>query len=517
MYINGTRVATQTDSTNYSNTPLSTTIGNRYTNTGADQYVKGYLSNMSVVNGTARYDPTQSSITVPTSPLTTTANTKLLTCQSSTFIDNSTNNYTIAVSGNSKPSTFSPFTVTYLTQQSYTPSVYGGSMYFDGTGDYAYFTGSPGTTLSGDFTIEAWVYPINFSAGRSILCIGDSFSNPGAMFYLASDGKLGIAYANARNFTGSTVATINAWNHVAFVRSGSTITGYLNGASQGTLSTSNTFSGTTSYIGAELYNGGIGGVIMYGYLSDLSITKAAKYTSVFVPSNAPLTAINNTSLLVNGASAGIYDSSIMNDIETVGDAKVNTALTKFSGGSSVYFDGTGDYLIVNPTNNLEFGLADFTIEFWLYRIGTGRMALYHGSFGVDWSIGIDISSVTPNTSNTIGIWASSNGSSWNLINADAGGNGIGTIAVSQNTWTHIAFVRSGTTWMSFVNGVRDRNITGVSGSIVNRAAYPKAIAAWFGAGAMTLLNGYISDFRVTKGYARYTSNFTVPSSAFNTK
>ena len=71
--------------------------------------------------------------------------------------------------------------------------------------------------------------------------------------------------------------------------------------------------------------------------------------------------------------------------------------------------------------------------------------------------------------------------------------------------------------MLFVNGNRDLNLTGISGSIVNRATSRKAIGSWWSTGSMSQTYGYIDDLRITKGYARYTSNFTPPSSAFKDK
>jgi hypothetical protein len=213
---------------------------------------------------------------------------------------------------------------------------------------------------------------------------------------------------------------------------------------------------------------------------------------------------------LNGTTGGIIDSSGVTQFETLGDAKLNAAFTKFSGKTSIALDGTGDYLLSPPNVNLEFGSGDFTIEFWWYPIATTRQALYHGSFGSDWSVGIDYSG--PGTQK-MGIWASSNGTSWNLINADSGGNGIGTTTVTQNAWNHIAYVRNGTTWMLFVNGNRDLNLTGLSGTIPNRATSQKAIGAWWSTASIAQASGYISDFRITK-YARYTANFTPATSAF---
>ena len=71
--------------------------------------------------------------------------------------------------------------------------------------------------------------------------------------------------------------------------------------------------------------------------------------------------------------------------------------------------------------------------------------------------------------------------------------------------------------MLFVNGNRDLNLTGISGALVNRASYAKVIGSWWSDSSMNRINGYIDDFRVTKGYARYTANFTPPTAKLPSK
>jgi hypothetical protein len=509
LFANGTLVASAIDSSNISSSGLR--IGtNAFSGAATDTFWLGYISNVRIIKGTALYTST---FTPSTSPLTAVSNTSLLTCQSATFIDNSTNNFTITVNGNSRPTTVAPFTSNTTTGVDYSPSVYGGSMYFDGTGDYLSCSNSALAMGTGSFTWEAWIYWTTGSGYRQIFSTrttNGSSTAQGSLALVATTNYL-VWYTNAAIITTSVAVPSNTWAHIAVVRNGTSLVLYLNGINVGSATNSDNLTASVFSIGAN----NDGSEPFAGYISNVRVIRGqAIYTSNFAPPTAPLTAVRNTSLLLNGTSAGIYDSSMMNNYETVGNTSLVTNIEKY-GNSSLYFDGTGDYMLVAPNVNLEFGSGDFTIEFWLYRVGSGRMALYHGSFGTDWSVGIDISSVSPNTSNTIGIWASSNGTSWNLINADSGGNGIGTIAVAQNTWTHIAYVRNGTTWMSFINGVRDRNITGVSGSIVNRATSQKAIGAWFSDPSMAKINGYINDFRITKGIARYTANFTPSSLPFN--
>ena len=500
-YINGTSSGSFTNSSTQSD---GGTTGPKIAgSTTAGEVWIGYISNIRIVKGTAVYT---SNFTPSTTPLTAISGTSLLTCQSNRFADSSTNAFAITVNGSPSVQAFSPFNPT----AAWSASTNGGSGYFDGSGDYLTAPSNAAFAFgTGDFTVEAWIYCTALSGVENFIFDSrSSVSTAGMGFNIEpTTGKLRYS-GTANNVLTSTSITTNAWTHVAWVRSGSTLTGYINGTSGGSVSNSDNL---TQNVGAVGVVGFAASGYFNGYMSNVRIVKGtAVYTANFTPPTAPLTAITNTSLLTNFTNAGIYDATSKNDLETVGNAQISTTQSKF-GGSSMYFDGTGDFANTAPTINLEFGSGDFTIEGWIYPTVTTRMALYHGSSGTDWSIGIDYQS------QKFCIWASSNGTTWNLINADPGGNGLGTTTISTNAWTHVAFVRSGTTWQTYINGTRDLNLTGISGSIVNRATSAKSIAKWWfstGSGVPGVWNGYIQDFRITKGVARYTANFTAPTAAF---
>ncbi len=481
FYINGTQSGSNySDSTNYTCTTGTMFIG---TNEDGGTYpYQGYLTDFRMVKGTAVYTTT---FTPPSAPLTAITNTSLLTLQNNqsvnnnTFLDNSTNNLLVTKVGNATQGTFSP---------------YGGnwSNYFDGTGDYLTLNGTPGTTLSGNFTLEAWVYIINFSAGRAIICIGDVFGDPGVMFAIDTAGKLGIYYANSRQYTGSGSLTANTWNHVAFVRNSGVITGYINGVSQGTLSTANTFSGTTSYIGLERYNGGAGGVIMFGYISNLRIVNStAVYTGTFTPPTTPLTPITNTGLLTCSDNRLVDDSINNFTITKNGDVSVQrfspfnpSSLTPTS--YSGYFDGTGDYLSVASNAAFGFGTGDYTLEFWVYSV-------------IAWS------SVICLYNNNSGGYFLQYNTGTGLQTGIAGVSATGTYAVTltSGAWNHIAVSRASGSSKCFVNGTQVGTTVSDTTNYAQNGAYIGAL--YEGSQPLT---GYISNLRVVKGTAVYTSNFT---------
>ena len=175
---------------------------------------------------------------------------------------------------------------------------------------------------------------------------------------------------------------------------------------------------------------------------------------------------------------------------------------------SVSFDG--DHLLVSTSTDFDYGSNDFTIEFWWRRNTTERVALFHGSWGADWSIGIDYNGAANNQK--LGFWASSNGTSWDMLIADAGGNGISTGTPDLNSWSHIAYVRYGNIFRGYLNGIEIVEVSSSSSIHSKTTTSQPAIGAWFNSeSAMSDLHGYLSNFRIVKGSALYTANFTPPT------
>jgi hypothetical protein len=240
------------------------------------------------------------------------------------------------------------------------------------------------------------------------------------------------------------------------------------------------------------------------------IKGSAEYTgSTYTVPTAPLTAITNTSLLLSTTNAGIYDATSKNDLETVGNAQISTTQSKF-GGSSMLFDGNGDDLkiITNPPLSFSGFAGDFTIEAWVYPTATGQS---NGSYVcAQTTSGSYAPIVILQSSGTYNfvIYMSSTGSSWNLASAVSCGT------ATANAWNHIAVTRYGTNVYCFMNGILQ------STTAVSTTALMTTSANWHIGSADLVVNsyltGYIDDFRITRGIARYTSNFTPPTTAFLT-
>jgi hypothetical protein len=490
LYINGVNDGTGTVSTNYNQTEEARIGENR----GATDDFNGYISNLRLVIGTAVYT---ANFTPSTIPLTAITNTQLLTCQSSRFLDNSSNNFTVTPVNNTAVQPFSAFAPT----SAYSTSNNGGSVRLNGTSDSLTVANSSSIQLgSSDFTIEFWVYFFSFS--NSPQMFNTNTSNPANHSYaLVSNSSGAFSYFLSSSGTAWNVASgvsvgtarINSWNHVALVRNGTTVTPYLNGVSGTTTTTSATLFAFTSvlnigYIGFNTNN------IVNGYISNFRIVKGtAVYTANFTPPTAPLTAITNTQLLLNGTNAGIFDNAMKNNLVTVGNAQVSTSVTKFGTGS-MSFDGTGDWLTSPDTPNLQFGTGKFTIEGWFYlnAVGSVRGFVSKGTSTTGWSLGTNSSNQVV-FSHTATSFAST-----------------GTLLIS--TWYHITIVREGTganETKIYINGTNDGTSTVATN--FNQTSIMYVGADRVGSSA---LNGYIDDLRITKGVARYTANFTPPSAPY---
>jgi len=427
------------------------------------------------------------------------------------FVDSSSSSHTITVNGDATQTTFSPYR-------------HGGySTYFDGTSDYLDLPASSTHNIgTGDFTLETWFNTTSASNDtqfrRMFMLDGPTGNATGNIqLIISSDG-----YVNGWTNTGdvdlrsSTGFNDGAWHHAAIVRSGSTLTLYVDGTSVDsmTYNTSITFNSGSPRPRIGSYNGTGGDWL--GYLVDLRlVVGTAVYTSAFTPPTERLTAITNTSLLtchlpyiVDGSSSGhsitVNGNTSTKPFSPYGNFKYSAA----DHGGSVYFDGS-DYLDFSGGTSLDLDGTDFTIEAWVYRTSTSSMQTL-ANFAL------------PHTTITISLNRTGVGDTYVYL-GDGGANWSGgsnpnintgsTNPLRANEWNHVALVRSGTGTGSQIitlyhNGVSVGTTTtvpsGMTGNLrIGAFSHPTVATGEF-------FGGYISDFRVAKE-AVYTGEFTSPS------
>ena len=192
----------------------------------------------------------------------------------------------------------------------------------------------------------------------------------------------------------------------------------------------------------------------------------------------------------------IYDLSGINNLDTVGNAQIDTSVKKYGTGS-IKFDGSGDYLKTSGNEALMLGSGDWTIEFWVYFdvVNNGQVR-----FLFDWRTSTD-------TSNSfLAQEADNEWTYWNGAGTDIN-EGWSASTFNTSTWHHVAISKEGTTNRFFVDGINTASSSDVSnydsGTLVIGSRY----------NGQNYLDGYIDDLRVTKGLARYTANFTAPAAA----
>jgi hypothetical protein len=200
--------------------------------------------------------------------------------------------------------------------------------------------------------------------------------------------------------------------------------------------------------------------------------------------------------LLNFNNGGIIDQHSTNVLETVGNTQLSTAIKKYN-NASMYFDGTGDYLLQRASPQFAFGTGDFTIETWIYPTSISSPASYIFDQRTADSQAVMLAYIL--SDRTIEVYVS-------------GGVIISGGTVTLTTWSHLAITRASNSLKMFLNGTQIGSTYTLSTSLLTAPMY---IGTRYS--GTQYFNGYMDDFRVTKGYARYTSNFTAPTSAFITK
>jgi len=187
----------------------------------------------------------------------------------------------------------------------------------------------------------------------------------------------------------------------------------------------------------------------------------------------------------------------MNDLETVGNAQISTSVSRFGGGS-IYLDGTGDWLITSGRGGQwAFSTGNATVECWVNTTQTAT--------------GVIASNYDSGNPTITDAWRLIVGQSLTGYPQWTQGSTViasGPSAINDGNWHHVAAVISGGQVRIYVDGI------GGTPASLSGYNYTKLtdlyVGAYFASGfpVQNPFTGYIDDLRITKGYARYTANFT---------
>jgi len=462
-----------------------------------------YLSNVRILKGRALYT---SDFIPSTSPLTAIDNTVFLGFQNNRFLDNSSLNATFSTgTAGTIIQAFSPFAPSIP----YSPGTHGGSGYFNGSGEYISTAHNTALELNGvPFCIEAWVYLTSISTANQLI-IGKRDTNGGtsyAMSYyivaqsggVVTFGSYGAGGTNNISLSSAGgVLKAYAWNHVAVTGDGTNIAVYANGSRVISPITATLNTSTSSvYLG----NYPVDNPALLGYIAGARIVKGSQIYSgaTYTIPTAPLAAVANTSLLLNFTNSGIYDATAKNDLRIVGNPRASNIQAKF-GDTAIFFDGISDYIDIPNGPTAVFGTrygggsGAWVVDFWIYPVATARQCFIDTRSSVASTTGLTIYS-NP-TSRTLGLQTGTTIVCTSPTSAN----------LTTNAWNYVSVISSGTTATIFLNG-----------SNVASGAYAETLSDQFlriGATcqAADSINGYLDEFRITKGITRAN---TTPTLAF---
>lgn len=206
-------------------------------------------------------------------------------------------------------------------QISTTSSKFGGASFrSDGNGDVIYTSDIPNIAMSGDFTIELWFNADSLTRAQYLIgnrWSGSYISGDWTFWHSPSGSQLQVASPNWKtipvNASGNYTAA--TWNHLAVVRSGTTVTAYINGVSKGTATSSATLCATNKKLVIGSYDQtGATTDSMLGYIDEVRVSNIARYTANFTSPTAQFVNDANTLFLLhangtNGSTVFVDDSA----------------------------------------------------------------------------------------------------------------------------------------------------------------------------------------------------------------
>ena len=397
----------------------------------------------------------------------------------------------------------------------------GRAIYFDGTNDYLTVDDGANIDLgTGDFTIEFWVNSDEETQNAFITGRWNATPNGGAWntrewgLTCSSYGSGGLdvyVSGGGASYGGSINVCDSKWHHIAIVRSSGDAKLYVDGEYKYDPTVLDSYDMSFS---SKLIIGAGQATYWRGAMYDYRISDTARYSSNFDVPTEKFTSDSNTLLLIqpDKDDTTFHDESdtSTNPVTTV-STPTRTASTPYDAAAkstAMYFDGTGDNLVVTSDSSFnEFGTGDFTIEMWVNPTDQGS-----GSFAQMFELWDSSSDrmylrIERQSSQNVYKFVVSGSDNFD-VESDS--------APDYGNWQHLAVVRNGTSITMYVDGTAQTDSVTISSS----ASYSwpsrnlKIAKGNSSIGSSADYEGYIFDYRITKGTARYTANFTAPSAPF---
>jgi len=200
----------------------------------------------------------------------------------------------------------------------------------------------------------------------------------------------------------------------------------------------------------------------------------------------------------NGATTTSDSSNRNRSIVFAGTGgSISSAASKF-GNTSVLFNSAGHSRLQVSVDSTLNATGDFTLEAWIYDTSTDGYPTFcwnsASNAGVYLYLG---NNATSGSNKVLRMWSNSSVT-------------VFSTELPQSQWYHFALVRSGTSVKLYINGTADATVRTDSGTFLFGDTSTLEIGSH---STQYPFNGYMDDIRMTKGVARYTSNFTPPTSA----
>ena len=236
------------------------------------------------------------------------------------------------------------------------------------------------------------------------------------------------------------------------------------------------------------------------------LTNVKRDTSEYMTTLAGGGNDSNTLLLIasntTNGSTTFTDTSVGGSTHSISrSGTVHSTTQKKFGTTSIFNDGATDSLWLAADSDFDFGSGDFTIDAWIYPSGNQQYGTIVGAMASTsqnngWNFGYS------NTQNQFDMWKGGN-ATW------AGNDGP---AVATGAWTHLAFVKDGSTGNLYVNGTSQK-----SEPIVSTTWDTNATNVFIGRRYENVdnyyLTAYMDEIRVSD-VARWTADFSVPTEAY---